>query len=369
MKYFNMLIKPASSNCNLRCRYCFYADVTDHRSCANYGVMSAATVNSLINCVFEHFKNENVTITFAFQGGEPTCAGLEYFINFVECVNKIKKEQDVIHYSLQTNGTLLNEEWMKFLVDNKFLVGISLDGYQKNHNKLRKDSQNRDTYELIINNINLLQKYGIAYNILSVLTSELSRHPRELYDFYKKNRFQYLQIIPCLPRLNNIYDEYALKPKEFALFYKKFFDLWYEDYIHGYSMNITFFDNIIPLFAGIPSQQCGYLGYCSPQFVVEADGSVYPCDFYVLDQYKIGNINSDSIASLSKSSILNNFIEEPHRKCKECEACRYINICHGQCKRLNINYFTDSYCGYKDFLQSKEKQIVEIASKINNNRR
>lgn len=129
-------------------------------------------------------------------------------------------------------------------------------------------------------------------------------------------------------------------------------------------MSITLFDNIIPLFAGIPPQQCGYLGYCHTQFVIEADGSVYPCDFYVLDEYKLGNINNDSIEILSKNSVVTKFLEMPRRKSNLCDSCRYLNICHGQCKRMNINYFTENYCGYQDFLASKEKEILSIAKNI-----
>lgn len=363
MKYFSLLIKPASSTCNLRCSYCFYADVANSREQTNYGIMNEETMEHLIDATLNHF-NEDVTITFAFQGGEPTCAGLEYFKKFVAYVNTQKKDYHYFHYAIQTNATLLSEEWMPFLYEHQFLVGVSLDGYIKNHNKCRKDANSKDTYMTIMNNISLLRKYNIEFNILTVLTSELSKHPKELYAFYRKNAFDFVQLIPCLPKFNEEYDQYALKPKDFASFYKVFFDLWYADFQKQQAMSITLFDNIIPLFAGIPPQQCGYLGYCHTQFVIEADGSVYPCDFYVLDEYKLGNINNDSIEILSKNSVVTKFLEMPRRKSNLCDSCRYLNICHGQCKRMNINYFTENYCGYQDFLASKEKEILSIAKNI-----
>lgn len=175
MKYFSLLIKPASSTCNLRCSYCFYADVANSREQTNYGIMNEETMEHLIDATLNHF-NEDVTITFAFQGGEPTCAGLEYFKKFVAYVNTQKKDYHYFHYAIQTNATLLSEEWMPFLYEHQFLVGVSLDGYIKNHNKCRKDANSKDTYMTIMNNISLLRKYNIEFNILTVLTSELSKH-------------------------------------------------------------------------------------------------------------------------------------------------------------------------------------------------
>lgn len=363
MKHFAMLIKPASSLCNLRCRYCFYADVASNRECENFGIMSNTTMYNLIDRTLDHFK-EAAHITFAFQGGEPTCAGIEYFKNFISYVNKQKQDFHNVSYTIQTNATLLDEAWMALFSEHKFLVGVSLDGFIKNHNLNRKDASGKDTYAKIMKNIELLRENKIEFNILSVLTSSLAKHPEELYVFYKKNNFDYIQLIPCLPAIGNTYDEYSLRPKEFASFYKKFFDLWYQDYLQHDYLNVTLFDNLIPMFAGIPPQQCGYLGVCNCQFVVEGDGSVYPCDFYVLDDYKLGNINNDSILALSKSLVVTKFLEEKHRVCQLCNNCRYLSICHGQCKRLNINYFTETYCGYQDFIMSKEKEIMSIAARI-----
>lgn len=362
MKYFSMLIKPASSSCNLKCKYCFYNDVAAHRDIYNYGVMAKQTVANLVERTVGYFKEET-QISFAFQGGEPTCAGLEYFKKFINKVNEYKKEYHHIHYSIQTNATLLNEEWIQFFKENNFLVGVSLDGFKENNDYFRIGNNNEGTYTKIMAVIQLLRKYGVEYNILTVLTSDLSKYPKKLYEFYKENDFKYIQLIPCLSEFEKE-NEYGLEPEEFSKFYIEFFDLWFEELKNNTYRSVALFDNIIPLFVGRPPMQCGYLGYCSMQFVIEADGSVYPCDFYVLDKYKIGNINEHTIVELVKSDITNSFIHEPRSFSKQCNTCSYVKICHGNCKRMIGTYYNDDFCGLREFLGAREKEIIAIANEL-----
>ncbi len=363
MKYFSVLIKPASSKCNINCKYCFYCDVANIRSVADYGIMSKETTEILIKKVLDAFEEE-VTITFAFQGGEPTVAGLSYFENFIEIVNKNIKDYHYINYAIQTNGILLDDNWVKFFKNNNVLVGISLDGFKQNHDSVRVKYPEKPTYDKVIKAINLLKKYDVDFNILTVLTSNLSKHPKKLFNFYLKHDFKYIQLIPCLPAFEDKEDEYALKPKEFYKFYNDFFKLWLKEYKNGNYISITYFDNIIPLFIGHPPSQCGYLGYCSMQYIIEADGSVYPCDFYVLDKYKVGNIKEDLIFDLLKSKVLKDFINEPRIKSNRCVNCRYKNICNGQCKRVSVCYYDENYCGLEEFMKENEKELINIARRL-----
>ena len=360
MKYFSMLIKPASSLCNLRCRYCFYCDVAENRKIPSYGVMSEETMNILIDKTLGFFREE-VTITFAFQGGEPTVAGLDYFRRFIRRVNLKKKSYHQIQYALQTNATLLNDEWIRFLKQNRFLVGVSLDGYALQHDAMRPDAKGQGTFARILENIEKLRQAKINFNILTVLTRQLAEHQKELFDFYLRQHLDYIQLIPCLPPLEDQNDPYSLTPQTFFRFYDEFFQLWLEELKQDHYISVTLFDNLIPLFDGVPPQQCGFLGFCSMQFVVESDGSVYPCDFYVLDEYKLGNLRDCSLADLSKSKILSGFLQGPRRSTKLCETCRYAQICHGQCKRLNICYFDEEFCGYQAFIQKHEAILTQLA--------
>lgn len=359
MKHRSFLIKPASSLCNLACKYCFYCDIAKNREVYSYGIMNKNTVEALIDSSL----NGNVTsITYAFQGGEPTLAGLSFFTYFVSYVNK-KKTNQKIQYSLQTNGYILDQEWVSFFKKHDFLIGVSLDGYAENHNKLRSDLQGEPTFKRINESITLLQKYQIPYNILSVLTKQLAAHPKELYAFYKRKRFSYIQLIPCLPTYPNTVDEdlYALTPKEFYTFYDTFFELWLEDFKRGEYISIALFDNLFTIFKNRIPGQCGAVGNCQLQMVVESNGDVYPCDFYSNDRYRLGNIKSNSISELSKSGVVSRFLKEPKRSNKNCGRCKFQKICNGNCKALNVAYYDEEYCGYQQFLEKYYKILYEIA--------
>ena len=363
MKYFSMLIKPASSTCNLRCKYCFYCDVSEHRDIKNYGVMSREVMEKLIDQVLSSFSEE-VTINFAFQGGEPTCAGIEYFRVFTDYVERRKKNFHHIRYAIQTNGSLLNDEWISLFKKSEFLVGISLDGEKGLHDELRPNNRGQGTHESIMSNIKKMLEAEVDFNILTVLSRQLAQKPKELFEFYRSHNFDYVQLIPCLPDFESKEDNYSLRPQDFYDFYDVFFEEWHAAYQNNRILSVGYFDNMIPLFANHPPRMCGYLGFCSMQFVVESDGSVYPCDFYVLDEYKIGNIQEMSLEEIAKSAAVEMFIKEPKRMSKLCADCRYQKICNGNCKRMNICYFDDEFCALQAFMKKHEEKILAIARRI-----
>ena len=370
MKRIAFLIKPASSLCNMRCRYCFYADVAEHREVANFGVMGRDAMEALIDRALSLAPDAD--ITFAFQGGEPTCAGLDFFREFTAYV-EAQRERQTIHYALQTNGLAIDGTWAAFLAEHRFLVGVSLDGYRDMHDGLRPDARGEGTFKRVLSAVRELERTGAEYNILTVLTAQLAHHPQQLYRFYRQQDFRYVQLIPCLPGLEEDggkgeqdqgdvpADPFALTPEAFASFYKVFFRLWLADYRRGDAMSVTLFDNVIPLFAGYPPQQCGMLGACAPQFVVESNGDVFPCDFYVLDRYRCGNVATDTLDEMVTCDALRAFLAEPRRTCDRCADCPFERICHRNCKRLNVAYYRRGYCGYRDFLEEAAPAMVAIA--------
>lgn len=364
MKRISFLIKPASSLCNLRCRYCFYNDISEIRQQKSYGIMQESVASYLIQRAIDE-SDYDAEITFAFQGGEPTLAGLSFYKQFCAEVKRVKKDTQKVNYLIQTNGILIDEEWAAFFKQEKFLVGVSLDGYETNTNYFRYDDKKQGAYFKIMQGIRILKKYEVDFNILTVLTHQLSKHPKALYEFYKKHHFSYVQLIPCLPSLqqNKKQDEDSLRPHDFASFYKDFYELWLKDYQKGNYMSVTLFDNVIPMFADLPPQQCGMLGFCSPQLVVEADGSIYPCDFYVMDHYRCGNIVDNTISEIIKNECMVRFLHEEKRMNVECQNCPFYSICRGGCKRQNVVYFEDnsSYCGYRDFLTYAYASMIRIA--------
>ena len=358
MKRISFLVKPASALCNMRCRYCFYADVSEHRAVRNHGVMDEGTMRALIDRALA--LADDADITFAFQGGEPTCAGLGYFEAFCSYVEAHRTHQDV-HYAIQTNGYLIDDAWAAFLAEHGFLAGVSLDGYRDLHDWLRPDALGSGTYRRVMDAIARLRAHGVAFNILTVLTAQLAKHPQKLYRFYQREDFDYIQLIPCLPGLDDTEDEYSLTPELFASFYRAFFRLWVEEFQRGRYRSVTLFDNLIPLFAGVRPQQCGMLGACAPQFVVESSGDVYPRDFYVLDEYRLGNIATDSLEDLAAAPALAAFLSEPRRPCASCADCPFEGICHRNCKRLNIAYYREDWCGYRAFLEDAAPAMRTIA--------
>ena len=358
MKHISFLIKPASSTCNMRCRYCFYADVAEHRETANHGIMDAATIQAVVDRAFA--LGPDAEVTFAFQGGESTCAGLDFFRSFCAYVDAHRAQQTV-HLAIQTNGYVIDDTWATFLAQHGFLVGVSIDGYPEMHDWLRPDARGAGTMDRVLDAVTALRRAGADFNILTVLTDQLARHPQKLYRFYRQHKFDFVQLIPCLPGLDEASDEYSLEPESFASFYKTFFRLWLEDFKRGERMSVTLFDNVIPLFAGAYPQQCGMLGTCAPQFVVEGSGDVYPCDFYVLDRYRLGNICENSLEDMATCDALRSFLAEPRRDCAQCATCPFERICHKNCKRLNTCYYREDYCGYRDFLEYAAPDMISIA--------
>lgn len=357
-KYINILIKPASSICNMQCRYCFYNDVAMHRACKGKGIIDSATTSAVIDKALA--LSETAIITFAFQGGEPTLAGLSFFEAFVEEVNKKRKGQE-IRYSIQTNGLAIDRAWVNFFRQNAFLVGLSIDGPAEFNDSFRIDLSGLGTYKRILTVLRLLQKCDVRVNVLTVLTEKLARHPQSVWKWICKESIDYVQFIPCLPGLDESKNVWALTPETFAQFYKRIFDLWENNLFTGTYRSIWLFENMLQLAGGLFPSQCGMLGKCSPQIIVESNGDIYPCDFYALDVYRIGNINEISLEEYAKSPILAQFLSEPRRSCTKCTDCPYEQVCHRNCKRLSIAYYNDTYCGLRSLYEYSYARINRIA--------
>ena len=362
VKQISLLIKPASSLCNMRCAYCFYEDVSANRECASMGIMDRQTTRALIDRTMCLDVNQ---INYCFQGGEPTVAGIDYFKDFIDYVDRVNTGKKIT-YAIQTNATLLDDAWIELFSKHDFLVGVSLDGFLENHNRLRKDAAGKGTFKIIMSHIKKMKKAGIHFNILTVLSHQLSKKPEQLFEFYQKNDLNYIQLIPCLPTLegNARMDQYALTPHDFADFYCTFFDLWYQAYMKGHYMSVTLFDNLIPMYLNVLPSQCGMLGQCHMQLVVEANGNVYPCDFYVLDDYCCGNINTDSLQEIMKHEAAKRFLKEKRVLCKACDDCPFYHMCYGNCRRLSVCYYDAHYCGYKTFLTYSQEKMRRIAQML-----
>ena len=349
----------------MRCRYCFYEDVSTHRETYNMGVMSKEMASSLISWTFSSLSDDG-TVSFAFQGGEPTMAGLGYFRHFIDEVKKYKKEGQSVNYSLQTNGYAITEEWASFFKENNFLIGISVDGNKTEHDRYRIDAKGDGTFLRVINNLKLLEKYKVDYNALCVVTGKTD--PVKAYSSLKREGFSFLQFIPCL----DPYEEerggrdFSLTPSHYAHFLSSTFDLWYRDWKNGKYTSVRLFDDYVHLAMGYPPSSCSVLGRCGGYIVVEADGSIYPCDFYVTDKWKMGFFSDfESVDDVYKSQVMIDFLKEGSEEKEECKSCQWRRLCNGGCRRdcdyegnIGSNYFCYSF---KEFFKHAYPRIEEIA--------
>ena len=366
MPPLHLFIKPASGNCNLYCSYCFYKDITKHRKQESYGIMAKDTMLAIIQKAFDYAETE---CTFSFQGGEPTLAGLGFYRSFLSLCEKYNKNQIKLHFAIQTNGFSITEEWAAFLAEHHFLTGISLDGTIHTHNLYRRTPDNHTTFIEVMRTIGLLRKYNADFNILTVINKKTASAIDKIYAFYKKNHFEYLQFIPCLDPLKSMPGsmEYSLSAQTYATFLCRLFDLWYTDFKNGQGISIRQFDNYLSLLLYGYAEACDMNGSCSMQHVVEADGSVYPCDFFVLDQYFLGNLIDTDLQVINQKRKELKFIEHSAEKPKECLSCQYFSLCRNGCMRYRINnknIFCEAYQQFFTYSLPRFMELAELVSKV-----
>lgn len=351
MPPLSIMIKPSSSLCNMRCEYCFYHDVTDHRDVKSFGMMSENTAENIIKKALDFADGES--IAFAFQGGEPTLRGIEFFKFFCRKVDELNSKNSIINYGLQTNGTLIDEPWAEFFKEREFLIGLSLDGDLKN-NSFRTDEKGQNAFYKIIKAADILTKHGVDFNILTVLTGKCADNIDSILNYFKSRSFKYLQFIPCLrPFGDTTESELYMTVEQYAHFLIHGFNAYVKDYVRGEYTSIRYFDNLVHLYLGNPTEQCGICGHCMHQFVAEGNGNIYPCDFYCTDEWLLGNINDEkeSFDTLAHSEKATEFLRESLKINDECKSCKLFPICRGGgCKRSKEDR---NYCeSYKAFFKA-----------------
>lgn len=367
MKNLNLLIKPASSSCNLRCRYCFYYDVADNREVKNYGIMNDDTLENMVKKVFDDVE---YSANFAFQGGEPTMAGIEFFEKFHKFVEKYNTKKIIVNFSLQTNGTLLNKKWLELFKKHNYLIGLSLDGNKEMHDTFRIDAKGEGTFSRVLKAAKMMKKAEVEFNILCVVNKLIAQNGKLVYNFFKNNGFRYYQFIPCLDSLSCSEEkDYTLTSEDYGKFLDETFNLWYEDMMSGKRISVRHFDNYTKILLGEEPEACDMVGHCNMNAVLESDGSMYPCDFYVLDEFKVGNINESSFGELFKSEAEMRFLRTSLAVDEKCKVCRYFKICRGGCRRhkeltAEGNY-ENRFCeSYKYFFEKNIDKMIKTAEYV-----
>lgn len=346
----------------MRCRYCFYQDEAENREYKDYGMMSLDTAHALIDKTTALFDD----VTYAFQGGEPTVRGLDFFRSFTEYAEGKGKD---VHFAIQTNGFTIDRDWASFFKEHGYLVGLSMDGDKAMHDAYRVDGRDKGTFRRVFSSFQILSSSGVDFNVLVTLTRAAALRGREIYQFLKRNGARYQQYIPCIDPMASERgsEEYSLTPEAYLSFLNDVFALYYRDWERGDYVSVRYFDNLVTMMMGMRPESCGLLGFCPDNYVVEADGSVFPCDFYVLDGYLLGNMNSDSLEDIDRKREEIGFREKSLRIEPECSECPVFMLCRGGCRRDREDFSTGtlrlSYLcpAYRSFLASARPYLEVMA--------
>ncbi len=360
LKYFSALIKPASSLCNMRCAYCFYSSLAAGRDTAVPSMMSASTASALIDKVYA-FCGRGTAVGFTFQGGEPTLAGRGFFERFCREAAEKNAGRFELSFAIQTNGLLLDDKWCGLFKQYGFLVGLSLDGGREIHDRNRSAAGGSSTFGKVSAAAKLLARAGVPFNILCVVTDASARRAREIYRGFSSSGYEYIHFIPCLAPIGDSEPDRFLSPQNYAAFLKEVFDAYCEDDPVS-RPRVRNFDNYLMLLRGQPAEMCGAMGFCTPQFVVESDGAVYPCDFFALERFACGNINTEPVAVIAESRGIADFLAFETQKNALCAECPVYPVCGGGCKRYRPFYFMEAgYCPLRDFLEYALERLRALA--------
>jgi uncharacterized protein len=344
----SLLIKPASAVCNLDCDYCFYLDrEADPYSALPGRRMTLDTLERLVDTyLFYSYPNS----VFAFQGGEPTLAGLPFFEKLVEFQQQYGRSGQSVSNALQTNAMLLDKNWCSLFRQYQWLLGVSLDGPEDLHDRFRFSKDKRGTWKRVMQSVELLQKEKVDFNVLCVLSQANVERPRELYKFYKSAGIDNLQFIPLAEFApDGAPLPYSITPQQYGRFLCEIFDLWWPD---RRKMRIRCFDNIAEAVAGLQPGTCTMHETCDSYVVVEYNGDVYPCDFFVESDWQLGNINRDSWGEIARRTRRYSFAAKKTVAHPDCQVCEYRSICHGGCPKFRhgphrdfneLDYFCEAY--------------------------
>ncbi len=299
---------------------------------------------------------------FAWQGGEPTLAGVDFFRRVVAFEQKHGVSGQEVSNSLQTNGMLIDVEWCRFLSEYKVLVGLSIDGPQETHDAIRHTVGGKGTWDKAMEAARLMDAHGVAYNILCVIHAGNVGLGADLLRWYLKEGFPYLQFIPCLePDL-----EHSVPPDAYGDFLCDAFDFWAKE--AAGKISVRDFEALLATFAGAPTQLCTYGRRCDHYIVIEHNGDVYPCDFFVYDDWKLGNIADRPIEEFFETE---KYLQFAHQKQEvlACHGCEWRSICYGGCpkdRRCGRSVHDPTpFCGaYKKLFLHAGPRLRTLAKKI-----
>jgi uncharacterized protein len=364
MKSFQLLIKPVSYDCNLKCSYCFYLRVEDIYPKVKELRMNNEILERLISEFLQFRFKESI---FGWQGGEPTLAGLDFFKEVVKLQQKHGVSGQVIGNAFQTNGILINDDWGKFLHKYQFLIGLSLDGPKVIHDRYRRSIGRKSVWEKVMSAADCLRKNEVEFNILCVVSKANVNQAKQIYQFFLDNEIFHLQFIPALESDHTGKKaSFTISDNQYGQFLCELFDEWKKD---PRQASIRLFSGLLAHHLGFPKGYCTIEEKCADYLLIEWNGDVYPCDFFVKDEYNLGNIMKESLSKL-KNNRDNMFNNLKSSLSNECQTCDWLELCYGGCVKDRIfpdnpnkekSYFCKSY---QKFFQYSNNWFLEYSKKI-----
>jgi uncharacterized protein len=366
----SIVLKPIGAFCNLRCQYCFYLDKQDlYPGIPSAHRMSEETLHTMVKQMFACANNP----TFVWQGGEPTIMGVEFFQHAVELQKHYAKGR-VFSNSLQTHGMLLNQNWADFLRKENFLVGLSLDGPQEVHDYYRVDALGKGTFQAVYDSALLMQQENIPFNVLATVSDYSVNYAREIYQFFAENDFLFMQFSPIVeldPSNKQQSAPYSVDALKYGKFLYEIFELWVKDFDYPnlkQKTSIRWFDSVLQSYVGMTPDHCIFHKTCNDYLVMEHNGDIFSCDFFVERERCLGNIHQTALVEAFNSPEHTAFGLEKANLNAECLECEWLKQCYGGCikdrvrdpKDYGHNHFCESYRYFFKHADAKLKEFADL---------
>lgn len=360
------MLKPVGAVCNLRCKYCYYLEKKGLYPDAKNYTMS----DDLLESFIEQYLNAQTMqeVMFTWHGGETLMRNRSFYQKALELQRKYGRGRQIAN-SIQTNGTLLTDDWCKFFKDNNFLVGISVDGPPHCHDVYRRTRDDRPSFYQVMNGLALLKKHDVEFNIMGVVNDYNVNFPLEFYNFFKSIDCRYIQFSAIVERVDGGLAPWNVPSEKWGDFLIAIFDEWVKQDVGTFF--IQYFDSALANWMGVSPGICIQARTCGHAGVMEFNGDVYSCDHFVYPEYKLGNINSRTLTEMMYSDKQLKFGNDKYNKLpSQCKNCRYLFACNGECPKNRIiktdsgedglNYlckgyykFFDHVAPYMDFMKNE----------------
>ncbi|HHT22390.1 MAG TPA: anaerobic sulfatase-maturation protein [Bacteroidales bacterium] len=383
-----VMAKPIGSLCNLDCKYCYYLEKEKLYQNRKKMEMSDGLLEIFTKSYIEAQPVKEVL--FTWHGGETTLRDISFYRKALQLQKKYGRGRQIDNV-LQTNGTLLSDEWCRFFKDNNFLIGISIDGPEHCHDVYRTNKGGRPTFKQVMRGIELLQKHQVEFNTLSVINDYNSQFPLDVYRFFKEIGSQFMQFAPVVERVsderadgltllppNDKVDgklaSWSVDPKKFGQFYIKIFDEWVRNDVGVYFVQM--FDAMLANMVGAQPGVCIFAEKCGHAVAMEFNGDVYACDHFVFPEYKLGNVRNQTIFEMMFLEKQLRFGSDKKDKLpRQCQECEVLKFCHGECPKnriaktadgeLGLNYLC---AGFKAFFKHALPYMEFMANELHNKR-